>query len=502
MPLDYKTGHFLINRETAKEPSRLSNFVDRNALYHYWNQKPFQDVTASLRRKTVLEKGMEEMYTPFSDFLKANNRRITVNEGKIRYSKTSKTPVYFRVLRSVTGTPGLRRQNFNLTLNTNALKPGDKIGPEEGFQFFMVVQSLPRINGDGWEYTVRSGDPNAHAYFPIAYLRQGVRIVKRGSSNYSEGSLDWGSTLWDKGNAVLTWEVGLFKTGKELKITDEALNHVFTLDPCDAKGNPIEDMPKTFLSEAELHFSMEIEKEMEEDLLWSQYNWTIPDTSTRQVRQIGAGVFDFIKDGHIYDYNPTIQNSSIRELTDFTESLWYNNIGQIIYGTGRPGLDLADQWIKREFGELTVIRDYEHYIERTGNIIPGGAEAWKLKRPMFNTYELPIGGVVTFELWPWLDDRNRKGTQHPITGKPLLGYHFIGSRYAGRGVDSNIVLVNRPGMEQWGYDPGATGLYGLGAGGKNLMTHSGRYATLRHGNAYGLFVEDVNDFVWFRPNVK
>ncbi len=120
---------------------------------------------------------------------------------------------------------------------------------------------------------------------------------------------------------------------------------------------------------------------------------------------------------------------------------------------------------------------------------------------MFNSYELPIGGVVSFELWPWLDDRSGRGIKHPTTGKPLLGYNFFGSRYAGRGADSNIVLVDRQNAEQWGYDPGATGLYGVGSGGKNLHTHSGRYATLRYEDSYGLFVEDINDLIWLRPNI-
>lgn len=498
--LNYKTGHFLIQKETSKDTGTvLANLADKQAIFNFWDQLPYQNVTASLRRKTVLENGEDGMYTPFSDFLKQNNRRITVNENKIRYSKTAKGRVTWRVGKTLTGQNGLRRENFNLQLNTSVLKPGDKVGPEEGFQFVLIVQSLPRPVGDLFEYTVRHGDADKHSFFPEAYLREGTRFVKRGSSNYSEASLDWGSTLWDKGHSVLTWEVGLFKTGKELKITDEALQHVFTLTPCDAKGNVVPDMPKTFLTEAELNMSMEVEKEMEEDLLFGQYNYTVADTSTRLVRQIGAGWFDFAKDGHIFDYSPA--NSSIREFTDFTESIWYNNLGQITFGTGRPGLQQASDWINAEFGELTVIRDYEHYIERTGNIIPGGAEAWKLKKPMFNTYELPVGGVVTFELWPWLDDRSRRGTKHPTTGKPLLGYHYFATRFAGQGENSNVVLVNKANAEQWGYDPGATGLYGVGGGGKNLHTHSGRYATLRHGNSYGMFLEDINDLVWFRPNV-
>lgn len=507
--LNYKTGHFLINEETSKAPAILSNGADRLALFHLWDQKPYQDVTQSLRRKTVLKEQDMEYYTPFTDFLKAGNRRISVTENKIRYKKTAKGETHFRIIQTVTGTPGIRNEYFNVIFNTDAFKPGDKIGPVDGLMYLAVVQSLPRPIGGNFEYTLASLNSNPDTIFPLSFLRQNTRWRKRGSSNYSEASLDWGSMIWDKGHAVLEWEVGLFRTGKEFKITDDALNHVWTMDPCDKNGNPLTDMSSTFISKVEMKMLNEVEREMEEDFLWSQYNYTIPDTSTRKVRNIGAGAFDFVKDGNVYDYNP--DHFNIRELADLTTDTWYNDWGTIIWGTGRPGLELASDSIEKEFGNLAVIRDYEHYIERTGFIVPGGREAWKLKKPMFNAYELPTGGVIQFDYWPWLDDRSNRTTVHPRTGKPLLGYHFFGTRITGggtygdgQGLNSNIVLVDKAGAEIWGYEAGAVGPYSPindKAGGKYTMTHSGRYATLRHGNQYGLFVEDINDFIWYRPNI-
>lgn len=502
---NYKEGHFVISRETAKDPAVMANLATRQALFYLYDQKPYQDVTATLRRKTVLEQdGMAEYRTPFVDWVKTANRRITVTEDKIRYRKTSKARPSFRVGRTFTGTttPGLRREMFEIVLTTDVFKPGDKIGPCEGWQFLLVVQSMPRPTGQYFAYTVQHTFNNPDAFFPVAYLKEGVKFEKRGSSNYSEGSLDWGSTLWQKGYSVLTWEVGLFKTGKEFKITDDALKHVFKFDPM-VGNQPYEGLPKSFMSDVELNMMIEAEAEMEQDLVWGQYNHSIVDTSTNLPRKIGAGIFDFISAGHINDYSPT--NFGIRELVDWQEDVWENTVGQIVYGTGKPGLSQIDKSIKYEFGENAVIRDYEHFIERSGVAFPGGPEAWKLKRPVFNAYELETGGVVMFELWPWLDRRDENVPKHPKTGKPLLGYHYIGSRFAGKGPESNTVLVNRANSEIWGYENGAVGPYGPindKSGGKYVMTHSGRYATLRHGNEYGLFVEDVNDFIWHRPNIR
>lgn len=505
MPLNYREGaHFVINRETSKEPGYLANYADRDALFHYWHQKPFQDVTNTLR-KTQLGYNPELMETPFVDWLEGGGRSITVREKKIRYRKQGKGTVHFRILRSVSGDhPGLNRQLYPIVLNTDVFKPGDKIGPEESLLLQVVVQSPPKPTGDGFEYLVQNLDGDKDAFFPPEYLVEGTRFKKTGSSNYSEASEDWGSTMFMTGHSVLTWEVGLFKTGKELTITDEALNHIFTLDACDENEELIEDMPRTFVSAAEANMLAEVKSEMELDLLFSTYNHSIADTSNRLERQIGAGVFDFLRDGNIWDYSP--ENSGIREFVDFLISVWYNDPGQtIVFGTGLPGLDLADTWIKREFGEVAVIRKAEDYLTPTSNSVPAGTQTFQFRQPMFNEYRINNLGTVRFEYWAFLDDRYNRGPKHPKNGKPLLGYHFIGARYRGEGIESNIVKVNRENSTIWAYRNGVVGPYAPlddRKSGRYVATHPGRYTTLHHGDSYGLFVEDVNDFVWFRPNVR
>lgn len=512
MPLNFKEQpKFLINRELSKSPDTLANLVDRQALLDFYGQQRYQDVTAQLSRSTVLRNPDESRQaTPFLDFLKDNGRTITTTENRIRFSKTGKANVNYRILRTTNLTqPGIGRSPFKAILTTDVFKPGSKVRPEEDLLEQLTVVAGPVGVGDGYEYTFRYNNDDKNLYFPPEYLVEGTRFVSAGSANFAEGSDGWGPTHFDTGHSVLTWEVGLFRTGKELTITDDVIAHAWGIDEVDVvNGNKVKikkDMPKLFTTEAEMKMVAEAEWEKEQDLLFSSFTQTIADTN-RKPRDIGGSVFDHLRDGNVYDYNPA--NGSIREFADRQDSVWANSTGMIKYGTGREGLKLVDQWIHREFDNVTVIRNPEDYIERTGQIpgVPGGRDGWKLKNPMFVAYETAVTGLITFEVWPSLDDPYSRGPKHPVTGKNLLSYHFIGQNYNGEyGVDSNIHYVTKANSKIFYYENGATGPYGPindREGGKYVGTHNGRFTTLRMGEQYGIFLEDVNDFIWIRPNIK
>ena len=507
MPLNFKEGRFLINRELAKAPDKLANFVDRRSLLDFYDQKLYEDVTSQLSRSTVLRNPSEfRQATPFLDFLEDNGRTINTTENRIRFSKTAKATANFRILKTTAlTTPGLHRQPFKAVLNTDVFKPGSKLRPEEDFLEQITVVAGPVGIGDGYEYTFRYNNDDRNLYFPPEYLVEGTRFVSAGSANFSEGSDGWGPVMFDTGHSVLTWEVGLFRTGLELSITDDVINHVWHIDACEHGSNKrMKDMPKLFTTEAEMEMVAQARSMKEQDLLFSSFTQTIADTN-RKPRDIGGSIFDHLRDGHVQDYNPA--HGSIDEFVDFQDSIWANSTGTVKYGTGREGLKLVDQWIRAKYGEISVIRDPQDYLERTGNIIgvPGGVEAWKLKQPMFAAYELPVTGLITFEVWPTLDDPYSRGPKHPTTGKNLFSYHFIAQRYHGEyGVESNIHQVSKSNSTIFYYENGAVGPYGPiddRKGGKYVGTHNGRFTTLRHGEQYGIFLEDINDFVWWRPAI-
>lgn len=509
MPQNLKKGSFVIREETPKDPSTLGNVLTRKTLIDFWGQKDYDDVTNQLRQVYINSNSTEQAQpTPFTNWLEGTGRTIRTRYPKIRYRKIAQGKVHFRIQKTTSlTTPGLFFEPFEIILNTNLFKDGDRIRPEDAPNQQLVVQGPGRPVGVGTAYTVMFQTRNKNSYFHPQYLVNGTRFVKAGASVYGERSKGWGSSMWEHGKSVLVYEVPLFKTGKEMEITDEALNHVFAVDTVNNQDKPtvFKDMPESAITAAELNFMGEIAWEKEQDLIWGVASEHIPDVTTTKNRQIGAGIFDFLKDGHIYKYSPS--NSSIKEFTDFLRSVWHSSAGTVVFGTGRPGLELADEWIRREFSDLNVITDFDEYVKKGGTVTPGGREAWTLMKPMFNAYELPVWGLVVFEHWPALDNREMRGPRHPKTGEPILGYHFIATRYKkGKdGIKANISMVHREGAYIWGYESGAVGPNGPindRKGGAYKMAHGGRFTTLRHGDGYGLFMDDINDFVWFQPNIR
>ncbi len=508
MMLNHKKGSFVIREHNPVTPAVLANVIDRRSLVEFWGQKNYEDVTDRLRRSNVMKNPSDKIQpTPFTDWLVDTGRTIETTESNIRYRHVAKGKVSFKVQKTTSYThPGLFFEPFDIILNTDVFKDGDRIRPEDAPMQQLVVMGSGQQVGLSTKYTVKYATRNRSAFFNPKWLVAGTRFCKAGSSVYSERSANWGSTLWDHGKSVLVYQVPLFKTGKEIEITDDALNHVFMVDTVDKDGNAaiIDDKPQSAISAAELNFMSEVAWEKEQDLIWGVAANHIEDTSTHKKRQIGAGILDFLRDGHVYRYSP--YNFAIREITDFLRTVWRMGPGMIVFGTGMSGLELIDKAIRKEFSALNVISKYEDYVEKGGTVVPGGVDAWKLKKPMFNAYELPGWGVVVFERWAALDNMEMRGPRHPITGEPLLALNFIGTRYNNRrGIQSNVTLVRKKGAYIWTYIAGVVGPNGAindKNGGQYRATHAGRFCTLHHGDGYGSLIDNINDFVWFLPAIR
>lgn len=509
--LNQKTSKFEIRRELAKGPNLKANVYDRQALIDLWNQYPFEDITEKLVRKYINEND-DVQATPFVDWLKANNQTMEVSEPFIRYKKIGRSKTHFRVLRTTSAEyPGLQHREFELVLNTDLFKPGSKIGPEESFEFIVTVQSGPENYGDGYKYKVVYHSTDPSAYFPTQFLREGVRWVSAGGASFSERSLDWGPVMLDHGHSVLVYQIPLFNAAYEAELTDEAIvhkytnknsietmsvNYVYNIDPV---GHP--DMPKTTISDAELRIKATMQSNMERDLLFGRTSFPIPDSSTGLFRKTGAGILNQMEDGNIYKYSKS--NFRIQEVTDYLDTVFNSPGGNVEFMVGKEALKLVDRAIRREYGEHTFIETFEEYVEKTGKVVPGGVDAWKLKRPMFTAYELGPWGVVEFKHQPWMDNRDWRGPKDPISGAPALSFHMIANKRYGKGMDSNVKLVTRPEMEVWAFQGGVVGPNGSiddRRGGMYRSTHGGRYGHIRHQKEYGAFVENIHDFVWFKPN--
>ena len=503
---------FVIRKESPKAGNFLANLATSEALYDYYGTQPWTDVTGAVAQKIASAyPSLSSQKTIFTDFLNGTGRKMSVTTPKIRWKLAGNNRISFRIQENVipgNTTPGIQFSTFPIKLTTDKLLPGDRIAPERDRHSQLTVQSEPVPDGDGFIYDVVYSTHNPNLYFPAEYLEENLRFCKAGGSVYSEGSSGWGSAMLEHGISFLEFEVGMFKTGKQFTFTDEALDTVISIDPTDELKKEMPNVSPKITTIAEMQFMNEVKWEKELDLTYGRGANAI-DQTTGLYREYGASLFEFLRQGNMFSYSPV--NSSIKTMTDWLDSVWYDRVtpqnAYVKFYTGKPGLELADKWIREEFGETAVIRNVEDYIERMGSIVPGGRDAFKLKYPMFKAYEIPTYGMVEFEHWPILDSTWLGSPLHPKTGKPLTGYEFVVLNYGlGRGSDSNVIMVDRQGSEYWGYETGMVSPAGhinaRNGGGRYQAVHAGRSMTLRHGHQYGFLMKDVTLSAWFKPNIS
>lgn len=510
MALNLRTGKFLVQKYNQQDEGFLGNFLDSKALYDYFDQPEVALLNEGIAQLiATADDDLEE--ASFLDRLMAGAQQYTVNKPKIEYRLRGNSKVRFRLTKTFAGTnPGLRHTNFTLEWDTNLLKPGDRMAPTEAPLQQVIIQSMPRKAGDGWAYDVRYATNNPHMYFPTEYLSEYERWEVAGSSVYGENSSDWGSTIMHKGNSVLRFRVPLWMTGQELMLTDEVIKQgqIVAMETKDGR-TPMEDGNMLVTTVAEQKFNQEIRVKKDKDLTWGVSTEAVPDTSSQRRRRVGAGVFDFARDGHVKRYSTSPWNSSIDEITNFMDPIFDMKSpaeARVMFETGKMGIEWADQVISYKFGEKAAIRDVKDFIERIGNTVPGGTEAFKLKMPAFKAYEFPTYGLVEFNHWSTLDNRAKGGPFHPRTGKPIMSYWHIGWDIGyGSGIDSNVAFVQRENSTVWAYQANAWSFDGPvndKQGGRYRMVSGARNAVLRHGDEYGLFIKDLNKMLWLLPNIK
>jgi hypothetical protein len=490
----------------------MANFADAESLYDYYHLKPWTDITdRAVQRIASAYPSMSRRQTVLQNFLQGTSKTMSVNTPYVRWKLGGVNRVSFRLLENMVPNqtaPGINFSQFRIKLDTNLFKPGDTVAPELNREFVLSVESEGLADGDGFVYVVQVVTDDPNEFFPTEFLEPNLRYIKAGSSKFSEGSSGWGSALIETGMSWVEFEVQLNKTGKEFIVTDEALQTMIVAELQDKMGRTAPGASK-ITTLAELQFDAETRWEKEQDMVWGIQSSSIIDPTTGLHRRSGPGLYQFLNDGNVFWYND--ENASLRMFTDWLETVWYDRIGpdnaDVVFYTGKPGLEQFDRMVKAEFGDTAVVRDVNDYLERRGNVIPGGVAAYLKKNPQFNAYQLPTYGTVRVEHWPILDSTWLGGAKHPKTGKPMTAYQYICLDYGvGEAGGSNIVMVNREGAKYYGYESGALSPQGpINQGsraGRYMPAHRGRFVTLFHGDEYGFLMQDVLRSAIFKLNYQ
>lgn len=493
---------FKIYQDVPKNEDYFANLYDENILLANFNLKGYEDLTdAVVQYLTSAYPGMSQYRTVFTNFLRNSGRTREVDASRVRWKLkgNGKLQAFSRGnLMQGVDFPGLNFTDITIYLDVEHFRDGDTLSPEIEPRVQVIVEGDPIAYGDGYKYTAKLATWEGNDYIDPAFLAEGVRWRKAGSSKYSEGSRGYGSFI----HGGLTWvefEVSLSKTGKTLEVTDEAHRVNLRAEFWDNTYTKLLDLPQQVMSLAEAEFVAQVEYEKELDMLWGRSaGRNIVDPTTGKYRQVGAGLFDFLED--VLTYYP-VGGFSMDMFENKLETIWFDRLdGQqasVVVYTGREGLKQADRAIRDKYGESAVISKYEDYVQKTGE------RDLMFKAPLFNAYQIPTFGIIRFEHWPALDSVSQGGPVHPKTGKPLTSYEYIILDVGvGIGDNANVQMLNRRNSRIYTYLCGTWSPAGPNIGGSKFpAVHGGRSYQLVHGDEYGLFIKDITATAWFKPNV-
>lgn len=494
---------FKIHQDLPNSEDYFANLYDENILLANFNLKGYEDLTDSVvQYLTSAYPGMGQYKTVFTNFLRQTGRTREVDGSRVRWKLKGNGKLQsFSRGNMMEGVdyPGLQNTEVTLFLDVEHYRAGDTLAPEIEPRVQVVVVDDPIASGDGYRYVVQLATQDDSDYLDPAFLEDGVRWCKMGSSKYSEGSSGYGSFI----HGGITWvefETDLSKTGKTVEFTDEAHKTMLRAEFWDNTYTKLLDLPDQVVTLAEAEFVAQIEYEKEQDMLWGRSaGRRIIDKTTGKYRRIGAGLFDFLDD--VKTYYAFGSTNIIDQVERELETIYFDRLdgeeASVVVYTGRDGIKRVDKDIREKYGEAAVISNYDDYVARTGE------RELMFKAPLFRAYQIPTYGVIRFEHWPALDSVSQGGPKNPKTGNPLTSSEFIILDVGvGTGDNANVQMLNRRNSRIYSYMCGTVSPAGPNNGGSKFpVTHPGRSYQLFHGDEYGLFIKDIMSTRWMKPNV-
>ena len=493
-----------------------NNYVDKNFLmFHNPFAKDVQDITGSMADYvSSIMPSLSANASVITDFLMKTGRTVSVRTNEVGWKL--KAEGYQSCISEInlepnTQFPGIDGCEFSLSLNCDHYRVGTHLAPCSFQRWQVLVQSDPILTGTTYTYKVVLISSDPHDYFPPELLEPGMRWKQVGGS-FGEASSDYIGFEASKSESFIEFRVPLNKYRIGFKVTDEAgeLNLIAekcTKDDYKVKGSYDQVYPKYL---AKMQRQAATDKEMM--LLYSKGSFgTIVDQSSGYERLSGPGIYEYLEDGYVFEYNPDVDG--IDMLKDFLDQMFYDRVPRSQRHVQIYGGEKAFCWFTE------AIEDKLGYIPyptgRSGdvpNIRKGGHNPFPdngmtpLEGPssFYAKYNFKTGGSVTFHHLPILDSRDINGGLE-YDGYPATSWEMIVLDYGiGRGADSNIIYVEREGSKEFATVCGMYTPAGRISNGKSLAgftpSHTGQYYEVVMGEQFGVVIKDTSRTVLIRPD--
>lgn len=501
------------------EENVIANLITKNVKLTTENLNPVTDLTP--RVADYLSSTQHQWKHPkaaLTTFLRGNNAIIDVDTMFVEWKLMGTGFMHARSGENLNANVkyvGYQKSVFEIKLDVDWYTRQDVLTALLGKEEFNVrVVDGPIPDGLGfYVYKVQLSTDDPNAYLDQVYLEEGQIWMKLFASA-GEATSDRGSTqLVGKGATWVEFRNNLTHFTKKMKITDEAL---YASDYTLLRGYDIDKYGKKRPNEQKYMIpnvvaEMTSQAEYEKDLMLiygrKDARRTLDQSSSFPVDQ-GAGLIEFLREGNAVEVPPTYM--AIPQLIEYIEEMWDQTVPyeqrQVRIFTGSGGLNLVQEYAKRELNSNGVLTHYKDITSGGGETYGSGYEGRVLKTSYITEFQLYPWGHVKFIHLPLFDDR-QLNPGPTYKGKPFSSYNFLATDVGfGEGGDSNISIIKRRGKTNWNYLCGTVSPLGpinnMANRGRFHPAHSGNWFEIHHDDYLGIIVRDTGRTLWATPSLS
>jgi hypothetical protein len=518
---------FEVFRTTVNEREFLSSWIDQNLLFTSLpGIKTTDDLTEDTDRLISSLDDLAGRKHPFMKLMKEQGSTRTVkNEAftrKIKYNGHDYMQISVDLNESA-DCVGLGGETFDIVLNDSRLVYSDYVAPLNAPQYQVRIVSMrgERYAANQWAYTVQYNTADPNEAFPKEHLSANTKWKKMYAAA-GEATALRGSFMADYNKGWIQYGGNLTTLTKSAKFTDKAEAQYIVFRPTVDGTNILSDTDaikgSKIVSTAETYFKADCEDDEENFLLWGKANAkplthsTVTDQSSGYHVNTSDCFFSYASYSNIRGYH----TSKLTHKFLFNETaaiadqrLAYEDYNWLVIG-GRKFVEKIMDSAKKEYATLPIHANFKDFTTSATAIDTTNRQGVEFPTKQFVKLNFDPYGSITIGHWKDLDSWQFFGPDNRLEGAPISSWWGFCLNLGLRGsTQKNIEILYKEMSEVWTYYCGVWTPLGarntLGGRTNNAMFstgHTGAWFSLEWQKTMGFNMRDVQNMIWFVPNVN
>jgi hypothetical protein len=516
-PLNY----LIYKHEPSSYEGVISSFTDENALYKYFagsGLRSYADLSESPLPYIVSAAQYDgARVDPFMQWLDNYATTTFIDEENFTWRLRTKGQNHMTITQSLycsTDCIGVGDDEFEIALDQEGLHSGDVLSPVRSLTYGCQI----RLTNDGIKsgttiiYTAQNWTIDDSESFPIEYLEAGQKwkylyhpvgeaTSRRGSfqSRMSSGWLEFGGSL--------------MPIGIEGQVTDKAGMRHLSFHECSADGMRADPKPKYIINAVEAEFIASTKQHEKNVILYSK-PVQAPLTKSRYLDQSSGYAINGatgLVNGYLLHSNfleypvdaPIIPIIKDQMVTLLNQRKNYNEWRWTITG-GLKFIEKAIDELKTIYNGIGLQRT-EAQFTKSAAPIANGRRGLKISHPQITSIDFDVFGSIDFIHLEEFDNGELGGWEVNFRGAPISSWWgFCMNVGLNNQRKKNFEILRKKNSTIFTYYEGTIGPMGPhmdAGGGGGRTSHNGNWYDIIWQTTLGFRAENVNDIIWFVPNI-